>query len=197
MDISRSDDVEAIREALTKLMAIADRLEARNTQVVQHSEAATAAMEHGVSRLEAGGERFAQSALQVIGSHAQQAVTQGIRQALGEFRQQWQQSADCAQLAARAMDEQRKGLVAARRSLVWSGLIALVVGSLLAAGGAAWMMHRSTQEIAKAHFAQDILRATQRGAITRCGDSLCAKVGKKSQRYGKGGEYLLLQEEAP
>jgi hypothetical protein len=50
------------------------------------------------------------------------------------------------------------------------------------------------QKMAQAHFGQDVLQATQRGAITRCGDSLCAKVGKKPQRYDKDGQYLLLQE---
>lgn len=194
MDISRADDVEGVRQALIKLMAIADRLEARNTQTVLRIEAVTAALDQGVIRLDAGGERFAKSALQVIGSNAQQAITQGAGQAIGEFRQQLQQSATSAQSAAHAMDEQRRGLTAARRTLVWNGLIALLVGSLLTVGAAAWVVHRSMRELAQAHFSQDILQATQRGAITRCGDALCAKVGRKPQRYGKDGHYLLLQE---
>lgn len=194
MDISRTDEVDTVRQALTKLMAIADRLEARNTQTVQRIEAATVALDQGVNRLDGGGERFARSVLQVIGSNAQQALTQGAGQAVGEFRQQLQQSADSAQSAVHAMDEQCRGLTAARRTLVWNGLIALLIGSLLAVGGAAWIVHRSMQELAQAHFSQDILQATQHGAITRCGDSLCAKVGKKPQRYGEDGQYMLLQE---
>jgi hypothetical protein len=194
MDISRVDDVEAVRQALTKLMAIADRLEARNMQTMQRIEAATAALDRGASRLDSGGERFAQSALQVIGSGAQQVMTQGAGQAVSELRQQLQQSADGAQSAAHAMDEQRRGLTVARRTLLWNGLIALLVGSLLAVGSAAWAVHRSMQEMAQAHFGQDILQATEDGAITRCGDSLCVKVGKKARRYGKDGQYMLLQE---
>jgi hypothetical protein len=194
MEISRTEDVDAVRQALTKLMAIADRLETRNAQTVQRIEAATVALDQGVGRLDGSGERFAQSALQVIGSNAQQAVTQGAGQALGEFRQQLQQSVDIARSASRAMNEQQRGLATARRSLVWNGLIALLVGSALAAGSAAWMARGSMQQIAQAHFSQDILQATQSGTITRCGDSLCAKVGRKPQRYGKDGQYLLLQE---
>ncbi len=194
MDISRTDEVDAVRQALIKLMAIADRLETRNVQTVERVEAATAALDQGVVRLDGGGERFASSALQAIGNNAQQAVTQGAAQALAEFRQQLQQSADSARSSANAMDQQSRSLATARRTLVWNGLIALLSGSLLAACGAGWVAHRSMQEMAQAHFGQDILQATQRGAITRCGDVLCAKVGRQPQRYGKDGQYLLLQE---
>ena len=194
MDISRTDDVDAVRQALIKRMVIADRLETRNAQTVQRIEAASTTLDQGVNRLDGAGERFAQSALQVIGNNAQQAVAVGAGQAMGEFRQQLQQSADSAKFAAHVMNEQCRRLNTARRTLVWNGLIALLIGSLLAAGGAAWVVHRSMQERAQAHFGQDILQATQRGAITRCGDLLCAKVGKKPQRYDKDGQYLLLQE---
>jgi len=194
MSTPRSDDVDAVGQSLVKLLAIADRLDARNLQTVQRIEAASVVLDQGVSRLDNGGEKFARSALQVIGSNAQQAIVDGVAKAVGEFRQQLQQSAVTAQAAAQAMDEQRKGLTTARRTLVWNGLIALLIGSLLAAGGAAWIARDSMQKIAQAHFGQDILQATQSGAITRCGDSLCVKVGKKPARYGNDGEYLLVQE---
>ncbi len=194
MDISRSGDVESVGQALIRLMAIADRLESRNAQTVQRIESAVAALDQGVLRLNAGGERFANTALQQIGSNVQQTVNQGAGQALGDFRQQLQRSAGTVQAAADAMDVQRKGLTAARRTLVWNGLVALLIGSLLSVGAAAWVVHRSTQELAQAHFAQDILRATQRGAINRCGDLLCARVGTKPKRFGKDGQYVLLED---
>lgn len=92
------------------------------------------------------------------------------------------------------MERESKLLTSARRTLLWNGLIALLVGSLLVAGGAAWVAHKSMQEIAQAHFGKDILEATRSGAITRCGGTLCVRVGKKPQRYGAHGEYVLLQE---
>jgi hypothetical protein len=184
---------EAVQQSLMKLLAVVDRLDARNLQTVQRLEAATAAMEQGVGRLDRGGEQFAQQALQRIGADTQQTMAQGAGRAVTEFQHQLQQAAHCVQWAVQAMDEQRKGLAAARRSLVWIGAMVLLVGSLLAAGGAAWVAHRSMQEIAQANFGKDILQATQGGAITRCGDSLCVRVGKKPQHYGKEGEYVLLQ----
>jgi hypothetical protein len=194
MSTPRFEDAEAVGQALAKLLAIADRLDARNMQTMQRIEAAIVALDKGVSRLDNGGEKFAKSALQVIGNNAQQTIAEDAGQAMGAFRQQLQQSANTAQSAAQAMDDQRKGLTTARRTLVWNGLIALLVGSLLAAGGAAWIARDSMQKIRQAHFGQDILQATQSGAITRCGNSLCTKVGNTPQRYGARGEYLLLEE---
>ncbi|CAM5613834.1 hypothetical protein [Rhodanobacter lindaniclasticus] len=194
MDTLHDDEVEKVRQSLVKLLAIADRLDTRNVQTVQELAAATAALDRGVERLDAGGERFAESALQLIGSRAQQSIASGAAEAVATFQQQMQRCADTAQAAAHAMDEHRRGLAGARPNLVWSGLVALLIGSLLAAGGVAWVAHRSMQDLARAHFGQDILQATRRGVITRCGDSLCAKVGGKPRRYGKDGAYLLLQE---
>lgn len=194
MDSSAVDDVETVRQALIRLMAIADRLESRNAHTVQRIEAATAALEQGVSRLDAGGEGFAERALQVIGNNARQAVAQGAGQAVDELRQRLQQSANSAQATARAMDEQCRGLTNARRSLLWNAWVALLLGSILAVGAAAWTVHRSMQELAQVHFGQDILRATQRGTINRCGGLLCARVGRKPERFGKDGQYVLLED---
>lgn len=185
---------EALQQSLVKLLAVVDRLDARNLQTVQRLEAATAAVEQGVGRLDRGGEQFAQQALQRIGADTQQSIAQGAGRAVTEFQHQLQQAAHGVQWAAQAMDEQRKGLAAARRSLLWIGAMALLIGSLLAAGGTAWIAHRSMQEIAQADFGKDILQATRDGAITRCGDSLCVRIGKKPRHYGKEGEYVLLQD---
>ncbi|MEP7185209.1 MAG: hypothetical protein ABI767_05160, partial [Rhodanobacter sp.] len=132
-------------------------------------------------------------ALQLIGTGAQQSIVQGTQQATSQVRQQLERTASNAQAAAQAMEREARLLTGARRSLIWNGLLALLVGSLLAAGGAAWIAQKSMQEVAQAHFAKDILEATQSGAITRCGDTLCIRVGKKPKRFGAQGEYVLLK----
>lgn len=191
--MSNSEDVEATKQALVKLMAIADRLDTRNRQTAQQLETAVAALDQSASRLSQGGEAFAQRALQAIGTGAQQSIAQGTGQAVTQLRQQLLQSANSAHGAAQAMEREGKSLASARRTLLWNGLIALLVGSVLAAGGSAWIAHKSMQEVAQAQFAKDILDATRSGAITRCGDALCARVGKKPRRYGAQDEYVLLQ----
>ena len=193
MDTLRTDNVDAVAQALAKLMAVTDRVDARNTQTVQRLETLAATMERGAQRLEAGGERFAAAALQTIALHAQQAVGAVVAQTVGQVQQQMQQAGNSASAAARAMDVELAAMVAARRGLVWNGLLALLVGTLLAVGATVWIVH-SSGALAQARLGQDMVQAMQRGALTRCGDSLCAKVGRKPQRYGKDGGYVLLAE---
>jgi hypothetical protein len=194
MDTLRTDNVDGVAQALAKLMAVTDRVDARNTQTAQRIEAIAAALEKSAQRLDTGGERFATAALQTIASHAQHAIGQVTAQAAGHLQQQLQQAANSASAVARALDDERAAMVAARRGMVWSGLLALLVGTLLAVGATVWVVHRSGDAWAQARLGHDIVQATQRGTISRCGDSLCAKVGRKLRRYGKGGEYLLLSE---
>lgn len=54
MSTPRFEDAEAVGQALAKLLAIADRLDARNMQTMQRIEAAIVALDKGVSRLDNG-----------------------------------------------------------------------------------------------------------------------------------------------
>ncbi len=193
MSSADATNPEEAKQTLIKLMAIADRLDARNLKTAQQLEAAVASLDHGVVRLDKGADAFAQRALQIIGAGAQQSILQGTQQASEQVRHQLVLATGSAQAAAQAMDREANRLTGARRSLLWNGLLALLVGSLLAAGGAAWIAQKSMQEVAQANFAKDILDATHAGVITRCGERLCARVGKAAQRYGAKGEYVLLQ----
>ena len=193
MNTSNPMDVEGVKETLVKLMAIADRLDARNLQTAQQFEAAAVTLDQAANRLSEGGDEFAQRALGVIRANVQQSIVQGTETAVDQVRGRLELATTSAQAAARVMEREAQSLTNARRTLVWNGMIALLVGSLLAAGGAAWIAHKSMQEVAQANFAKDILQATRTGAITRCGDVLCARVGAKPRRYGTQGEYVMLQ----
>jgi len=87
-------------------------------------------------------------------------------------------------------------LTHAQRALVWKGLIALTIGSLLAAGGSAYVAWNSMREVRQAEFGTAILRATRSGALTACGEerALCVRVGRQSRRVGDRGEFLLVED---
>jgi len=192
MTSGNQDGLDALKQSLLQLATIANQLDARSTRAVQQLEASTDSLDHGMQRLESGATRLASEALQVIGEQARQAFAQGTAQAMGELDAQLQAGIQAARRAVLDMDEQRRRLARAQGGLVWKALVALAIGSLLAAGGSAYVAWKSMHEIRRAEFGQDILQATRNGVLTRCGDALCAKVGKQAVRYGSDEEYVLL-----
>src|SRR3546814_19428556 len=97
---------------------------------------------------------------------------------------QLQTGIQAAQRAALDMDEQCKRLARMQGGLVWKALVALTIGSLLAAGGSGYIAWKSMHEVRRAAFGQDILQATQSGVLTRCGDALFEKVGEERKSVG-------------
>lgn len=192
MTPGNQDGLDALKQSLLKLATIANHLDARNAQAVQQVEASTESLDRSMHRLESGAKRLADEALQVIGEQARQTVAQGAAQAMSELDAQLQAGIQAAQRAVLDMDEQRKRLARAQGGLVWKALVALAIGSLLAAGGSGYIAWKNMREVRRAEFGQDILQATQSGVLTRCGDALCAKVGKQAVRYGSDEEYVLL-----
>ncbi len=131
MNTSNSTDGEAMTQTLVKLMAIADRLDARNLQTVQQLEAAVVTLDQGASRLSEGGDAFAQRALGMIGTAARQSIIQGTDKAVQEVRQRLEHTAKTAQAAAQSLEREAGLLASARRTLVWNGLMALLLASFL------------------------------------------------------------------
>src|SRR5690606_3708778 len=161
MTSGNQDGLDALKQSLLQLATIANQLDARSTRAVQQLEASTDSLDHGMQRLESGATRLASEALQVIGEQARQAFAQGTAQAMGELDAQLQAGIQAARRAVLDMDEQRRRLARAQGGLVWKALVALAIGSLLAAGGSAYVAWKSMHEIRRAEFGQDILQATR------------------------------------
>lgn len=192
MTTGHQDDLDALKQSLLKLATIANQLDARSAQAVQQIETCRETLELGVHRLESDAARLAGDALRIVREQAAQMVAQGTAQALSELDTHLQAGIHAAQRTALDMDGQRRRLARAQGGLVWKALAALMIGSLLAAGGSAYIAWKSMRDLQRAEFGQDILHATRNGMLTRCGDALCAKVGQQARRYGSNGEYVLL-----
>ncbi len=192
---NNTDSIQETGQLLVKLAHVARQIEARSAEALHRIEASTGAMQQGVQRLDGGVEHFTRQAMQAISQGSQAAVAQGAQQALAQFDHQLQQSTGEARSAADTLREQSRTASQAQRALIWNGLIALTIGSLLAAGGSAFVAWNSMREVRRAEFSAAILRATQSGTLTTCGNelALCVKVGEKPRRAGARGEYLLIE----
>lgn len=183
-------DIETLA---VKLAALAQQLDQRSDRAVRHIEASAETLGLNAQQLNAGSERFAHEALRIIATQTRQVIADNVGTASAQLSGQLHDGARAAQQAARGLEGQRTQLNKTQTALVWKGLGALIVGALLAVAGSGYFAWESMQQVKQAHFGEDILRATQSGKLTRCGDVLCAKVGKRPQRYGAGGEYVLLE----
>lgn len=189
--------IEAIALQKRQLAQSARLLECQqqeNAQLRQQLGQATAALQQVAQRLEAGGARLGQDALRVIGTQGQQVLSDSTGQSLGKLNQQVERTTERVKWAERVAGQQSLQLTRAQTTLVWKSLLVLGLGSLLLAGTSAYIAWDRMRVVRQADFGQDILRATQTGALTRCGDALCARIEPQAARHGEDGEYALLAE---
>lgn len=187
---------EESKQLLLKLLALADRMEQRDAHVIQQLAQQTSGLQITTQEVRENGRKFADEVLDVLRSQGREAIGAGIGQAMAEGSRQLQQSVTQVARASEEVRASASALSKQRNLWLWTAPIALVIGSLLAAGGSSWWVWRNAAELKRTEFSQDILQATRTGALTRCGDGsqLCVRVGADAKRYGSEGEYILLQE---
>lgn len=187
--------IEEAQQALLKLAHVASQIEGRCIDATQKLDASARSMLEGAQRLGDGVNHFNLQAMTAIRQGTQAAVTESAGTALTEMNRELEKYASLARAAASALGEQSQALSLAQRTLVWKGLLTLAAGSLLIAGGSAYVARKSMQEIRQAEFSQAILRATQSGALATCGkqEDLCVKMGPKPRRAGQHGEYVMVE----
>lgn len=187
-------DVAAFKDLTLKLLALADRMEQRDERIVGLLAQQVAELQNAARAVNTGGQALARDALDMLRSQTKDAVTDSIAEAANASKAQLEASASTASWSAREVNEAAMELRKQRGFWLWAAPIALITGALLTAGGSSFLVWKNSRELKRTEFGQDILRATQSGTLNRCGEALCAKVGTKPKRFGKEGEYALLQE---
>ena len=193
MDGGNIDDV---KQLLVKLAVIAEQLDTRSRGALQRIDASALALDRSAQRWTEGADGFARTVLDALGAQARDSIAGAARQALDPLDAQLREGARTAKWAADALAEQRKLLTQAQRSLVHKGLLALLAGAVLAAGGSGWVAWRSMH---RAALGDELVRAMRSGSIVRCpdGSSLCVRIGNHPRRTGSRGEYLVVQPGEP
>lgn len=184
---------EALQDFALKLAAVADMLDQRSAQAAQSAAQGAQQLQSVAQSLVQQHRQMTEHALGTIGSQARQSIEQGTAESLEQLRKELRLASESAGQSAKLIAEQAQALQKAQKGMLWKAALALVVGAVLAAGGTAFIAWRSLQQFKRADFAEDVLEATRSGAITRCGEALCARVGDAPRKYGRKGEYLLLE----
>lgn len=182
-----------LQDMALKLAAIADMLDQRSQQAANAAAHGAQQLQHVAQGLNQQGQHMVQSVIGAVSANARQAIETGSADALDKLRKELQQAQASAAESAKLIADQAKTLQASQKNLVARGGIALLVGALVVAATSAYFAWHTRQQFKQADFAQDILDATNSGAITRCGkDGLCVRIGENPARYGRKGEYVLL-----
>ncbi len=188
------DTDESLQNLALKLAAVADMLDQRSQQAVQAAEQGVQQLHYATQGLNHHGQQMASVVAETLGTQAKQSIEHGTAESLEHLRQELRKASESAAQSAKLISDQAHALQKSQKKILWKASLALLVGSVLAAGGTAFIAWRSLQQFKRADFAEDVLEATRTGAITRCGDALCARVGEKPGKFGPKGEYLLLEQ---
>jgi hypothetical protein len=184
----------SLQDLALKLAAVADMLDQRSLLAMQSAAQGGQQLQYVAQGLNQQGQQMAETVVATISANARQSIEQGAAESIEQLRQQLRLASESAGQSAKLISDQAQALQKSQKTILWKASLALLVGSLLAAGGTAFIAWRSLQQFKRADFAEDVLEATRNGTITRCGDALCARVGEKPGKFGPKGEYLLLEE---
>ncbi|MBX9403374.1 hypothetical protein K4L06_18835 [Lysobacter sp. BMK333-48F3] len=184
-------DAQDLKRLAADLAIFAQHLQEQSERAVQHVDRSADELQRTAQGMGAGAELLGQQIAQAVRAQTQEAIGRGAEQTFAPIGAQLRESAETAQRAAQALEEQRKSLLRSQQHLLYKGVVALLVGSVLAVGASVYFARKSMREIERAKFGADILEASRTGALTRCDGKLCARVGK---RWGTKGDYVLLEE---
>jgi hypothetical protein len=185
-------DTEQLKALAVRVAALTDALEDRSHQAVQAVSSSSERLDQTARHLSQNVQRVTAEATRLVGAEARAAVTQGMQQAVSQCAQALEQASSQAIQSAQALQAQHEALQRARRGLVWRSGLGLLVGAVLATGASAYAFWKNTQAAQSAEFSAAIVRATQSGSLTQCGDVLCVKAPRNAPRYPRNTDYVLL-----
>lgn len=186
-------DTRDLQELALRLSAFTDALEQRAKRVTESMEHGSHSMTRSAQEIHGQIQQLSYNAVTAIRAESKSAIKESANEGMAPALEQLQKTVHAAHSANQALHLQTKALQNSQHRLIWLATAALVVGSLLAAGGSSYLVWKNQQELKRGEFGRDILDATRSGAINRCGDRLCARVSKKPEYYGKNQEYILIQ----
>jgi hypothetical protein len=182
-----------LQELALRLSAVVDFLEERTELASEQARRGASALDQAALAFGGTLRQFPEAAIMALASQAQEAVRSAVVPPVSASVQRLEQAIQGAQRASLALEDRANASARATSSLAWKAGIALLVGSLLAAGGSSLIAWKSLRDLQRAGFGEDILQATRSGAITHCDEALCVKVGADPRRAGASGEFLLVE----
>lgn len=188
------ETVEAQKKLLAQSARLSEGQQQDNARLRQQLTHAASLLQQAAQRLESGGQRFGQDALSVIGAHGGQALAEGAEQKLHQLNQGIERTTGRLEWAGKVAGEQTLTLTRAQTTMVWKSLSILVVGALLASGGASAWAWTKKQEADRYRVEAELGHAINQADVALCQDGrLCANIDTRVKRQGDKRQYQVVR----
>lgn len=186
-------DTDELQNLALRLSAFADVLNQHATRLVQETGQSTQALHETANNFSMQAQQISQQLVQSVGTQAREVIERHAADGLRQGSERLHGAAAHAEAVANSLQQESQRLGVAQRSLVWKSGLALLLGSLLAVAGSGYLVWKNHQALEQTEFPAAIAEAMRTGALTRCEDSICARVGEKPKRFGGNGEYVKVK----
>ncbi len=190
-------DRDEARRLMLKLLALAERMEQRDERVIALLAEQGGALRSAAHEVDAATARFVREALDALRAQAREAVQAGVGEAIAQCRDRLLQAGTEAARSAETMHRGAEALQRQRSLWLWTAPLALLVGSAIAAGAAAYAVTSSRAEVERHRIEAALLRAYNRADVTLCGERLCANIDERGARFGERGQYRPVEARTP
>jgi len=187
------NDNHELQELALRLSAFADVLNQHATRLVEEADSSTKTLRETASAFSTQAQQLSRDLVNNVGMQAREVIERHAADGMQESSKALHRAATHAESVAATMQGELQRLGAAQRSLVWKSGLGLLAGALLAVGGSGYLVWKNQQALKRAEFSSDMVEAMRTGALTRCGGTICARVGAKPTRFGDKGEYVRIE----
>ena len=191
--MNTQNQIEQLAELLNAMQQYTQALVAQQNNAVQclHQVATDVKVQTQISMQQTSAH---------IAEQSHGVLQQALSSNINDFKQQLTETAGNLQRAANELTQERTKITTQAKFLMWKSMTiisALFLITVIASGVMVWssfkQVEQNRQILATIQIKTDVRQAMQKVQLTSCGGQPCVKLDKDSPKWGKNGEFVLVQ----
>lgn len=186
-------DKQSLQEFALRLGAFVEMLEKQAASAANDMNQSGQALTRTAQGITGQIQQLSESVVSTVKTESRDAIEAGAKEGIAPALEKLQRSIRTLQDSSQTLHAQTRAMQGTQRTLIWISSLALLLGSLLAAGGSSYLVWKNQKELKRAEFARDLFDAARSGAINHCAGQLCVRTGSTPTYYEKNREYVLVK----